>query len=54
MQFVLEAARQTGASLPLGSRLAELFSPDAPAELLDQDFAAVKTLLDKRQAAVCG
>lgn len=45
MQFVQQAAADQGVSLPLASRLAELFSPDAPAELLDQDFAAVKSLL---------
>ena len=45
MQFVLQAAAETGASLPLGNKLAEQFDPNAPVELLDQDFAAVKTLL---------
>jgi len=47
LQFVLAAAKENGASLPLGSELAKLFSPAADAALLDQDFAAVKTLLDK-------
>lgn len=46
MQFVLAAAKEHGTSLPLGKQLAELFSPDAAPELMDQDFAAVKTLLD--------
>jgi len=46
MQFVCAAAQENGAMLPLGNQLAELFSPDADPALLDQDFAAVKTLLD--------
>lgn len=45
MQYVVDQASQTGASLPIASKLAELFDPHAPTELLDQDFAAVKTLL---------
>jgi len=47
MQFVVAAAHENGASLPLGTELARLFSPAADAALLDQDFAAVKTLLDE-------
>jgi len=47
MQFVLKAAQENGARLPLGTELAELFSPDTDPSLLDQDFAAVKTLLEK-------
>jgi len=46
MQFVRAAALENGATLPLGNQLAELFSPDADPALLDQDFAAVKTLLE--------
>lgn len=47
MQFVMDAAKQSGAHLPVGRTLATLFSPDADNTLMDQDFAAVKTLLDK-------
>jgi len=47
MQFVIAAARENGAHLPLGNELAGLFSPDADAALLEQDFAAVKTLLEQ-------
>ncbi len=47
MQFVIDAAGENGARLPLGSELAKLFSPSANTTLLDQDFAAVKTLLDQ-------
>jgi len=46
MQFVVAAASENGARLPLGTELARLYSPAADAGLLDQDFAAVKTLLD--------
>ncbi|WP_018293552.1 NAD(P)-dependent oxidoreductase [Mariprofundus ferrooxydans] len=48
MQFVLAAAAENGAHLPLGTELAKLFSPAADADLQEQDFAAVKTLLEKR------
>jgi len=48
MQFVLAAAAENGAHLPLGTELAKLFSPAADAKLQEQDFAAVKTLLEKR------
>lgn len=48
MQFVLAAAAENGARLPLGTELAKLFSPAADADLQEQDFAAVKTLLEKR------
>jgi len=47
MQFVVAAAEESGARLPLATELAKLFSPAAAADLLEQDFAAVKTLLDK-------
>jgi len=47
MQFVVAAAEESGAHLPLGSELAKLFSPTADADLMDQDFAAVKILLEK-------
>ncbi|WP_100277219.1 NAD(P)-dependent oxidoreductase [Mariprofundus aestuarium] len=49
MQFVVAAAEKNGALLPLGSELAKLFSPAADASLMDQDFAAVKTLLEKNR-----
>ncbi|WP_167631077.1 NAD(P)-dependent oxidoreductase [Mariprofundus ferrooxydans] len=48
MQFVLAAAAENGAHLPLGTELAKLFSPAADADLQEQDFAAVKTLLERR------
>jgi len=48
MQFVVAAAAENGAYLPLGTELAKLFSPSADATLMDQDFAAVKTLLQNR------
>ena len=48
MQFVLAAAEESGAYLPLGTELAKLFSPTADVTLMEQDFAAVKTLLEKR------
>jgi len=47
MQFVVAAAAENGAYLPLGSELAKLFSPTADAALMDQDFAAVKKVLEK-------
>lgn len=46
LQFVLASARENNAHLPLGSRLAELFSPASDPALMEQDFAAVKTLLE--------
>jgi len=46
MQFVVAAAEENDARLPLGTELAGLFSPDADIVLMDQDFAAVKTLLE--------
>jgi len=51
MQFVLAAAEANGVHLPLGTELAKLFSPTADASLMDQDFAAVKTLLEKTHPA---
>ncbi|WP_274595113.1 NAD(P)-dependent oxidoreductase [Mariprofundus erugo] len=45
MQFVQQAAADHGVSLPVGSLLAGMFDPNAPVALLDQDFAAVKRLL---------
>ncbi|NWF37347.1 NAD(P)-dependent oxidoreductase [Mariprofundus sp. KV] len=45
MQYVLQEASQNAVSLPVANRLAGLFDPHAPDALLDQDFAAVKTLL---------
>jgi len=45
MQYIVQAAEQLGVALPVGKRLAGLFSPDAPTSLLDQDFAAVKSVL---------
>ncbi|NWF37715.1 NAD(P)-dependent oxidoreductase [Mariprofundus sp. NF] len=45
MQYVVEEAQQSGISLPVANQLAELFDPNAPDELLDRDFAAVKSLL---------
>ncbi len=47
MQFVIAAAAENGAALPLATELAKLYSPAADAALMDQDFAAVKTLLEK-------
>lgn len=47
MGFVVDAAAENGAAIPLGGRAAELFSPDASVELLDQDFAAVRSLLER-------
>jgi len=47
MQFVVDAANENGAWLPLGNEIASLFSGDRDAELQEMDFAAVKTLLDK-------
>lgn len=47
MQFVVAAAEENDACLPLGTELANLFSPDADTGLMEQDFAAVKTLLEK-------
>jgi len=48
MQFVVAAAEENGAWLPLATELAKLFSPTADATLMDQDFAAVKTVLENR------
>jgi len=48
MQFIVEAGRENGANLPLANELARLFSPAADADLMEQDFAAVKTLLEKK------
>lgn len=45
MQFVLDAAIDHGAWLPLGNEIAGLYSASRT-ELQDMDFAAVKTLLD--------
>ena len=45
LQFILRAADETCATLPLAGSLAKCFSPDAPAPLQEQDFAAVKTAL---------
>jgi len=47
MQFVLSAAAENHIELPVASVLAELYSPAADPVLLDQDFAAIKTLLEK-------
>jgi len=47
MQFVVAAAAENEAYLPLGTELAKLFSPTADATLMDQDFAAVKRVLEK-------
>jgi 3-hydroxyisobutyrate dehydrogenase-like beta-hydroxyacid dehydrogenase len=44
--FILETARDTGAALPLGRIVAGLYRPDAGPELADQDFAAVKRVLE--------
>jgi len=46
LQFVLTQAEKISSPLPLGRVIAELFSPNAPSELLDADFAAVKRLID--------
>jgi len=47
MQFVVDAAIDNDAWLPLGNELAGMFSASREAELQEMDFAAVKTLLDK-------
>ena len=44
--FILETARDAGAPLPLGRTVAGLYRPDAEPALADQDFAAVKRVLE--------
>jgi 3-hydroxyisobutyrate dehydrogenase len=44
--FILETARNAGAAVPLGQSVAGLYRPDADPALADQDFAAVKRLLE--------
>jgi len=46
MQFVVDAAIESGAWLPLGNEIAGLYSSNH-ADLQDMDFAAVKLILDR-------
>jgi len=46
MGFIMETAQGAGAPVPLGQIVARLYSAEADPQLADQDFAAVKCLLE--------